>query len=56
MVIGKCKDVYRETFLHCKGEGVMWEDLSVEDYILRGENFHEGVQDFLELFQKTMRK
>ena len=33
-------------------EGVTWEDLSMEEFIMREENFHEGAQDFLALFKK----
>ena len=57
-VIGKCTDVFRETFLR-RGE-VFWsvasEDLSIEESITREENCHEGAQDFLALFKTTMRK
>ena len=28
------------------GEGVMWEDLSMEEFIMREENFHEGASGF----------
>ena len=38
------------------GSGVTWEDLSMEEYIMREENFHEGVQDFLSLSKKNNEK
>ena len=34
------------------GEGVTREDLSMEKFIMGGENFYEGALDFPELFKK----
>ena len=45
MVVMKCTDGFRGTFSRCgggrSGEGVTWEDLSTEEFIMREENFHE---------------
>ena len=44
MVIGKCRDVFREIFLVWGwgwGEGAMWEDLSLEEYVMGEEKFNE---------------
>ena len=42
----KCTDAFRETFSRWvrvgRWEGVTWEDLSMEEFIMREENFHEG--------------
>ena len=48
MVIGKCTNVFRGTFLQWgdRGEGVTWENLSIEEFIMREENFHEGGTGF----------
>ena len=35
------------------GEGVKWEDLSMEEFITRKEDFHEGGTEFLALFEKN---
>ena len=47
MVIMKCTDVFRGTFSCCwvgvgLGDGVTREDLSMEEFVMREENFHEG--------------
>ena len=46
MVIMKCTDVFRGTFSHWvgggQGEGLTWEDISIEEFIMREENLHEG--------------
>ena len=57
MVIGNCTNVFTWTFLRCvgggaRGEGVSWEDLSMEGFIIREENFH----DFLALFNQKKRE
>ena len=46
----KCTDVFRGLF-HVgvgtgRGEEVMWEDLSIEEFFMREENFHEGSAGF----------
>ena len=50
MVIGKCIGVFRGTFSRWGGkwseEGLTWEDLSIEDFIMWEENFHEGGAGF----------
>ena len=50
MVIMKCTDVFRGTFSRWggggSGGGVTWEDLSMEEFIMREENFHEGGAGF----------
>ena len=53
MVIGKCTHVLRGTF-HVTGEGVTWEDLSLEEFIMREENFHERDAGFSSIKKKTM--
>ena len=54
MVIMKCTDIFRVNFLPWVGVGrrevVTWEDLSMEEFIMREENFQEGTQDFVALF------
>ena len=49
MVIGKCTDVFRGIFLvdgdWLRGRGYVW-DLSMEEFVMGEENFHEGAQDF----------
>ena len=45
----KCTDVFRGTFSRWGGVGreeVTWEDLSMEEFIMREENFHEGAAGF----------
>jgi len=32
--------------LRVEGEGVTWEDLSMEEFVMREENFHEGAAEF----------
>ena len=49
MVIGKCTDVSRGIFLVWglgQGEGDMWEDLSLEEYVIREEKFNEQGSGF----------
>jgi len=49
MVIGKCTDVFMEIFSWIgRGlrEGVTWEDISMEEFVMGGENFHEGGAGF----------
>ena len=44
MVIGKCTDVFRGIFLVLGvglGEGAVWEDLSLEKYVMGEEKFNE---------------
>ena len=33
-----------------------WEDISMERLLMGEENFNEGAQDFLALFDETMKK
>ena len=47
--------------LFCIGVGmgqgeVTWENLSMEEFIMREDNFHEGAQDFLALFKRNNEK
>ena len=37
-------------------EEVKREDLSIEEFIMREENFDEGAQDFLALFKENNEK
>ena len=37
------------------GEGVMWEDLSMEEFIMRKENFHEGGAGFSSIIEKNKK-
>ena len=48
MVIMKRTDVFRGTFSRWGGlgEGLTWLDLSMEEFIIREENFHEGSAGF----------
>ena len=50
MVIMKCTDAFRGTFLRWDGsgpgEGVKWEDLSMEELIMGEKNFHEECAGF----------
>ena len=45
MVIGKRTDVNRGLFRGGESR-VTWEDLSMEEFIMREENFHEGGTGF----------
>ena len=36
--------------------GVMWEDLSMEKFIMREENFHEGAARFSSIKKNTEKK
>ena len=38
------------------GEGAMWEDLPLEEFVMGEEKFHEGAQDFLTIFLKNNEK
>ena len=53
MVIMKCTDV-SGLFFVLNGGGsakwVTWEDISMEEFIMREDNFHEGGAGFLALF------
>ena len=45
IVIGKCTDVFRGILLvgrDKKLKGVTWDDLSMEEFVMREENFNEG--------------
>ena len=57
MVIRKCTDVFGETFSHWgwsgSGEKVTWEVLSMEEFIMREENFHEGALLFSRIILKN---
>ena len=51
MVFGKCTDVVKEIFLVWGGgvrggEGTMWEDLALEEYVMGEEKFNEGGAGF----------
>ena len=49
MVIMKCTDVFRGIFRvggSGSGEWVTWKDLSMEEFIMREESFHEGGAGF----------
>ena len=56
-VIGKCTDIFRGIFFGYGGveEGFKWGDLSMEEFFMAEDNFHEGAQDILALF-KTKQK
>ena len=56
MVIGKCTDVFRGIFLVLGvglREGAMWEDLSLEEFVMEEEKFNEGGAGFSSI---TIRK
>ena len=38
------------------GEVFTWKDLSMEEFNLREDNFHEGGTGFSSIIKKTMRK
>ena len=58
MVIEKCKDVFSDTFSLWGGgglgqvEGVTWEDISMEELIMREQIFHEGGAGFSSIIKK----
>ena len=58
MVIMKCTDVLGGTFSRWGGDGsgVKWEDLSMEEFIMREENFHEGGAGFSSIIKKKNNK
>ena len=59
MFLGKCTDVFGGTFCVGMGvqvEGTMWEDLSMEEYIMKEENFHEGGAGFSSIIFIKTRK
>ena len=37
------------------GEGITWEDLYMEEFIMMERNFKKGALDFQHYFKKTMR-
>ena len=37
-------------------EEAAWEDLTVEEFFMAEENFHEGGQDFVAFFKKNEKK
>jgi len=56
MVTGKCTDVFRGIFSVLGwdlGEGAMWEDLSLEEYVMAEEKFNEKGAGFSSI---TIRK
>ena len=58
MVIGTCTDDFRGTF-HVKGgsrEAIMREDRSMEEFITRDGNFHEGAAGFFNIILKSNEK
>ena len=44
MIIGTCTDDFRVK--GGSGEGVTWEDCSMEEFTMMEENFHEGAAGF----------
>ena len=59
MVIWKCTDVFQGGYYGLKGcgEGAMWKDLSLEDYVMGPEKFDEGGAGFSRIIiKKTMTK
>ena len=46
MAIGKCTDIFRGIFFGLGGGGLIWEDLSMEEFVMGEENFPEGVAGF----------
>ena len=50
MVIGKCIDTFRGIFL--VGVGGYAGELSMEEFFIGEENFHEGGAGFLSIFFK----
>ena len=58
MVIMKCTDVSGVFFVlggGGSGKGVTWEDISMEEFIMREDNFHEGGAGLLALFKKKKK-
>ena len=54
MVIGKCRDVFRGIFWfggRFEGGGI-WEDLSLEEFVIGEENFNEGDVGFSSIIFK----
>ena len=52
MVIGKCTDVFKGDYFGLGGGlrvGAMWEDISLEEYVMGERNSMKGAQDFLAL-------
>ena len=39
-----------------RGEGVTWEDLSTEEFIMMEENFHEGAAECSSIIKKNNEK
>ena len=58
MIIGKCTDVFQGKLFRAGGQGERdtWEDLSMEEFIIREVNFHEGVTGFLRIIKKNNEK
>ena len=55
MVVGKCTGVFRSDFLvGGRGweEGDMLGELSIEEFVMGEENFHEGSAGFTSINQK----
>ena len=55
MVIGKCTNVFRGLF-SVHGGRVTWEDFSMDEFIMREENFHEGSAIFSSIISKKKKK
>ena len=59
MVIGKCKDAFRGDFFVLRGGGGggnTWEDLSMEEFIMRDENFRKEDAGFSSIIKKNNEK
>ena len=54
MVIEKCTDVFRGIVWF--GGGFMWEDLSMEEFVMGEENFNKRGAGFSSIIKKTMKK
>ena len=55
MLIGKCTDVFRGIFGWGEGftRGDMLEELSIEEFLMGEENFHEGSAGFSSIIKKN---
>ena len=58
MVIGKCTDVFRGILWLGEGlrRGDMLGELSIEEFGMGEENFHEGSSGFSSIIKKTIKK
>ena len=57
MVNMKCTHVFRGAFSNWggggSGDGVTWEDLSMEEFFLKEENIHEGGAGFSSIIKNN---